>query len=175
MISSKTTGTLIKNAMRYVQAQVFGAKDVREAPLVQPFGVDANPVANLRAIYASTTAQGEKIFLGFINTDALAEAGEIRIYSVGDGDTASVWCKADGTLELNGDEDFAVLFNKLKIEFNSLKSTVTDLVGAFNAHQHATAGTGPPVSPTPIPGQIPATPPSANIDNAKNSRIKTNS
>lgn len=41
--------------------------------------------------------------------------------------------------------DNAVVRNK---EFQAL-------VSAFNAHLHATAATGPPVPPTPVPGQIP--------------------
>lgn len=41
--------------------------------------------------------------------------------------------------------DYAVVRNK---EFQAL-------VDAFNAHVHATAAIGPPVPPTPVPGQIP--------------------
>src|SRR5687767_8344502 len=117
MISGKTTGTMIKKLVRYVQVQVFGPGDVREAPLVQPFGIDANPVEGMQAIYGHTAAQGSHTVIGFISTDALAEAGEIRIYSVGDGDPAYVWAKADGTLEQNGNDNWAVKFNELKAEF----------------------------------------------------------
>lgn len=35
------------------------------------------------------------------------------------------------------------------------------LVSAFNAHVHATAASGPPVPPTPVPGQIPVIAPSS--------------
>jgi hypothetical protein len=53
-----------------------------------------------------------------------------------------------------------------------LLSDHNDLVNAFNAHMHPTAGTGPPSPPTPGTG-IPATPSTASVDDAKINEIKT--
>jgi hypothetical protein len=58
--------------------------------------------------------------------------------------------------------DMAAMAQLVLDRLTSLTNKVNDLITAFNAHTHLTAGTGTPVPPTGVPGQIPvisATPP----------------
>jgi hypothetical protein len=60
-----------------------------------------------------------------------------------------------------GGNDGLVLVNALITKLNNLEN-------AFNAHMHATAATGPPSIPTPIPGSIPiVTTVKADLENTK--------
>jgi hypothetical protein len=75
-------------------------------------------------------------------------------------------------MEIGGNTNFMARFSELKVGFDQLKSDHNDLVNAFNTHVHATAGTGPPSTPTPATG-IPASASTASIDDAKIDEIKT--
>jgi len=86
------------------------------------------------------------------------DEGERKIYSSSGGAIkAFINFLKDGTLEINGNSDFAVAFNDLKAGFDSFVAT-------FNSHMHPTAATGPP-SP-------PITPSTDNIDASKISEVK---
>lgn len=72
------------------------------------------------------------------------EAGERRIFSVNDDGTelkAFAKFKNNGIIELNGNDNSAVLFNELKTAFDTQKSAYDDLVSKFNAHIHITTAT----------------------------------
>lgn len=58
----------------------------------------------------------------------------------------------DGTIEARSAGGTATKLPTLA-DYNALRA-------AFNSHMHATAGTGPPVIPTPVAGVIPVPPPS---------------
>lgn len=161
-------GTRIVKILRY------GLDDKQTAVQVAAPGVDASPIKDMIAVYAPTAEKGQTAIVGYINKNQIAEAGEHRIFSQNaDGEVQfAIHLKADGTAEVGGADDNMVRFSKLQEAFNQLKSDHNDLVNAFNAHMHPTAGTGPPSPPTPGTG-IPAQPSTADISPAKIDEIKT--
>lgn len=170
--------TVISNAVekefRKVKVLVLGTSDNRISKQVSPFGVDSSPIDGMSAIYAPTSKTGKDVIVGYYNKSLLAGKGETRLYSVNsDGELETfIWLTADGKIQLGGTDDNAVRFSDLKDGFDQLKGDLNDLISAFNAHTHATAGTGPPVPPTPGSG-IPATPSSASVDSSKIEEILT--
>lgn len=88
--------------------------------------------------------------------------GERRIYSVNEaGDTIAAVAKFknDGTMELNGATDSAVLFSELKSGFDQLVSDFN----SFLTHVHGNAGT----PPTPV-----VTPSTASVDSSESADVK---
>jgi len=160
---------------RLVKSLGWGKDDVQETKVASSFGDDSNPVENMVAVYSPTSDIGNPVIIGYINKNQIADIGEKRIFSTdSDGNVVfAIHLKNDGTAEIGGNSDFLVRFNELESGFNQIKSDLNDLVSAFNSHMHATAATGPPVPPTPIPSQIPATPSTASISGAKIEEIKT--
>jgi hypothetical protein len=159
---------------RIIKVLKNGKWDVQTPIQASPAGVDSGPVKkNIRAIYCESEQRGRNILLGYIDTNQLAESGEIRIYSsLEDSQVkAYVWCKKDGILLLNGDANFAVKFNELKEAFDELQDDVNTLKQNFSSW-------------IPIPNDGGAALKSAaaawsgttlvkNIDDAKNANIKT--
>jgi len=160
---------------RIVKVLVKGKSDFQTAKEYSNFGDDSNPPAGTRALFMETGVKGKTVIVGYLIENKLAAVGEKRIFSQkSDGSISTfIWLKADGTMEVGGDTDFMVRFNKLKTGFDQLKSDYNDLVSAFNSHTHLTAGTGSPSPPTAVPSIIPVTPSSASIDDSKIDEIKT--
>ena len=104
------------------------------------------------------------------------EKGETLIYSY-DADgvvLSSVKMNKTGEFVVNDGVDYAVLFDKLKIEFNELQQKHNDFVTTFNAHIHITTAT---VGATAVPGVIASTttietPSIADIDNVKAEKVR---
>lgn len=155
--------------------QRMGKADIQEVITVGPFGVDSRAIKDMVAIHAQTGVSGESVVIGFINKDCIAAIGENRIFSTDENGVLSTYIhlKNDQTMEVGGNTDFMVRYSELENAFNELKNDHNDLVTAFNSHMHATAATGPPSIPTPIPSSIPATPSTADITGAKIEEIKT--
>jgi hypothetical protein len=162
-------GRLIVKFLRY------GSNDVQTSISAQPFGTDSNPVKDMIAVYAPTSEMGKTVIIGYLNPDAIAEVGGHRIYSTDESGAVqgTIYLRANGDAEINGDTDNMVRFTKLKEAFDKLKSDHNSLVTAFNTHLHPTASVGPPSPPTPGAG-IPAQPSSADISGAKIDNVKTN-
>ncbi len=159
---------------RHIKSLGFGKNDIRTAIQAAPYGVDSNPVKDMIAVYARTSEKGDTVVIGYLNKDQLADVGETRLYSTDANGALKIflWLKNDGTMQLGGDTKNLTRFQELESGFNQLKSDHNDLVNAFNAHMHPTAGTGPPSVPTPGSG-IPAMPSTASIADAKIEEIKT--
>jgi hypothetical protein len=92
--------------------------------------------------------------------------GNVYNYTVGEAhsynDTGFVRLTADGSIELNGNVDFAVRFNELLTAFNQLKTDLNNLVIAYNAHTHPDPSSGS-TGPTSAPGTSSA----ADVSSAK--------
>lgn len=127
--------------------------------LYGPSGDDSPPLPEDRIIIIQTDGEGKYITSGVLCKSQGAEPGEKKLYSRdSNGDTqAVIYLKLDGTIEINGNADFAVAFNDLKTGFDTLVSN-------FNSHTHPTAPSGP-VSPPSIPS-------TASIDASKVSGVK---
>jgi hypothetical protein len=107
--------TFIQDSYRMVKVVRFGKDDVQEVSECSPFGVDANPIANMGAVYAETIDDSEPVIVGYINKEQLASPGEIRLFSTdSDGNLKTyLWLKANGDTLLGGDADNAVRYSKL--------------------------------------------------------------
>ena len=117
-------------------------------------GVEINPADNSNL--AIQMVGGFSVAVGGVNQDIEpdTERGEKRFFSTDDtgkGIKAIVKFKADGTLELNGATDSAVLYSKMLAEFNKLNAKYDDLVSKYNAHIHITTAT---IGATTVPGII---------------------
>lgn len=161
-----TFGNLIVKVLR------MGRSDVQTAMNAGPYGVDSHPVKDAIAIFAQTGVDGEKVILGYINKNQLAQVGEYRTFST-DADGVEVfytYMKNDGTMEVGGNSDFMVRFNELKTGFDQLKSDFNNHVtNVYGTHVHGgvTAGGGTSGTTT-----TPGTTSSASIDSAKIDEIK---
>lgn len=154
---------------RIIKVLRLGKDDVQTTSESMPFGVDSNPVKDLIAVYAKSSANGENVIIGYLNQNQKAKEGEIRIFSTdNDGvEKTYLYLKNNGTIEIAGDADNMVRFSKLKEGFDQLKSDFNNFVTAFNSHQHPETGatTAPPTSP--------GSSSNASIDDSKIDEIKT--
>jgi hypothetical protein len=126
------------------------------------YGFQSRPIKGSNAVVIDEYIVGfvQKIVEGIESGESIMfckkknnETGEIEIVT-------KVICKADGKLILNGEGDFAVRFNELKVEFNKLKDWA-------EGHKHPL--TGLTAGPYPLTGTMlsPADSSGANIDNCK--------
>jgi hypothetical protein len=170
-INSSALNSIGQRMMKFLR---YGAKDVQTAIEGGPHGMDSRAVENSIAIYAKLDE--ETVVIGYLLRDKLAEVGETRLYSTNtDGELkAYVWLKNDGIMHLSGDNDFAVSFNNLKTEFNALKADHNTLADKWNTFCAAylpgspsTLGTPPTLATSTV------MPNASDIDNAKNTKIKT--
>jgi len=122
-------------------------------------GDDSPPLPEDRVLIIEKTGSGSYAVCGILSVSQGANPGEKILYSRDSNGTIKSTIKllSTGILELNGNSDFAVAFNDLKIGFDQLKSD-------YNLHSHATAATGPPVPPSIIS--------TASIDASKVSGVK---
>lgn len=120
---SKIRSTILKNGERIIKVLQYGAKTVAE---ISPFGDDSNPVENMSALYADTAETGEPVIIGYINTNQLAAVGEKRIYSLKPDKTLStfIWLKNDGTMQIGGDADNVVRYQKLDDALQAQKTLI---------------------------------------------------
>jgi hypothetical protein len=180
MTLAKFTESILESGRRVVQVLKAGKFGTATGNEVSPAGIDSSQYAgeSVRAVYSETTITGSNIVIGYINNGKLSQPGETRIYSNSTSGTliTYIWlhnAAGAGQIEIGGTADNAVGYNQLETQFNILNGKFNDLVTAFNTHMHATAGTGPPVPPTPVPMVIPALLSTANIVLAKKTEIKT--
>lgn len=137
----------------------------REDPLYQHHGFRSRPVKSSRGIRVSLgsgTREGIVIATENYTVNIVLADGETAIYSTDtDGaEQAVVKWRADGSLELNGDDERLVMYAALNTELQALKTQL-------NAHVHSggtlTLGlTGPPSIPMTL-----------NISASQTSTIKT--
>lgn len=173
----KIISTEFDNARRrIIKFLRFGKADVQTSPQAAPFGSDANPPSNMRAVYVETGNKGDAVIIGFINTDQLAEVGENRLYSTDkDGNLIfEMRLRNDGTIEIGGSVDNLARFSKLKESFDELKADLNSHITDYNSHIHITTATvsaGPPGTIVPTPST--SIPSIADIDPAKIEELKS--
>lgn len=170
---SKVNQTVIEAKKRIVKVLRLGKSDVQKAIETTPHGIDSNAVKNSVAIVADTGTDAEKVVIGYVLKDALADIGETHLFSTDSdgGEVGRIKLKNDGTVELLADTDNAVRFSELKTAYDQLKTDLNNLVAAFNSHTH-TYSPGP-LTPVPTgPATPTGTPSSATVDAAKVDEIK---
>ncbi|WP_300440730.1 hypothetical protein [Christiangramia sp.] len=160
MISlAKVKEWTLENGKRILKVLQYGPKTSKVSA---PFGDDSNPIKDMTAILAETGVNGEPIILGYINKSQIAKVGEKRIFSLKEnGELSSfIWLKNDETIEIGGNLDFAVRFNKLKealdVRDQDINAELTKIATGITA-------AGGTYTPTPI---------STDISAAKNDKIK---
>jgi len=134
-----TLSTAVDNANRLIQKVLrLGKQDVQTAVVSAPYGVDSNAVKDMIAIYASSSMKGDNVILGYINKNALAEVGGLRLFSTNAAGEEQfyVYLRASNNLELGGTERHLARFEELETAFNDLK-------GKWNAFASAYVPGGP--------------------------------
>lgn len=138
----------IEKGRRLMKFLRFGSNDIQEQFEANPFGYDAKAPEGTRAVYARSGKKGVGALIGFINVnqlDSLSE-GEVHLYSTnsdGSSEQAFILMKNDGTMQVNGDADYAIRYSDMKSAFNQFKND-------FNSHTH-TGNMGAPTSPPTVP------------------------
>ena len=79
----------------------------------------------------------------------------------------------DGTIEINGNADFAVKYNELKTAFDTLKNDFNSFISIYNAHIHPVAGVtaGPATVPSSVTVST-GTPTTADMTSSKVDEVK---
>jgi hypothetical protein len=127
MIKGKTISTTVsKIGTRLQKFLGMGRKDVQETEVCQPFGIDGNAVKDMVAIYSPTLVKGETVVIGYINKNAIAEVGGLRLYSTNQqgSERAYVYLRANKDIELNGNGDSIVRYTPLNSGIQSEASLI---------------------------------------------------
>jgi hypothetical protein len=143
---SKLAETAIEKGKRIIKVLQFGVKTAEEC---SPFGVDANPLKDMTAIYADTSNNSESVIIGYINKNQIAGPGETRFYSLDSngGLKAFIWLKDDGSIELNGSTNSAVRYEPLN---NSITQAKVDINAELAKISLAIGGLGGVYTVAPI-------------------------
>lgn len=157
---------------RLIKVLRMGKGDVQTSIQATPYGLDSNPIKDMIAVYSKTETDGSTVIVGYLNKNSIAAVGELRLFSTDANGVEKfyTWLKNDGTIEIGGNQNFAVKFNELKTEFNKLKQSHNDFLTEYKTHTHAGVSSGGSSTAAPISTQLAN---SSNIDNAKNDKIKT--
>ena len=120
---SKLKSVAIEQGQRILKVMQYGPKTANECG---PFGLDSSPLENYTAIYAETANAGESLIIGYIQKTQLANPGESRLFSLDSNGVlkAEIFCKADGTIILNGGLFNSVRYENLNSELQKLKTDI---------------------------------------------------
>lgn len=120
----------------------FGKIGVNNAYQATPFGIDSNPLKGETAVIAESTGNGEKVVLGYLNTNQSVESGGFKIFAKDSSGNESIYIylRPNGQIEFGGNDDFMVRYSALEEAFNELQQQ-------FNTHIHpASSGTTSPTT-----------------------------
>ena len=138
-----------------LQCEVSGPNDIQTVEYMSHAGDDHIPVEG-SIVTILQAGRSWKIAVSSndgVDFDSSLNEGERKLYAPGG---AFIKLADDGTIELNGNADFAAAFNDLKAGFDQL-------VSDFNAHIHTETGA------TTTPPTVPSV---ASIDAAKVDEVK---
>lgn len=125
-----------------LQLELSEEDDIQTVELINLAGEDNNP-ANESTVVVIKISESYKV--GIAANDGIestVDPGERKIYSYLAGVIKSfAYFKKDGTLEINGNTDFAVAFDDLKVAFDQLKSQVTSNLTAISTAIGTLGGT----------------------------------
>ena len=120
---SKLKSVAIEQGQRIFKVLQYGPKTANECG---PFGLDSSPLENYTAIYAETANAGESLIIGYIQKNQIAQQGEARLFSLDRNGLlkAEIFCKADGTIILNGGVNSSIRYEPLNTELQKLKNDI---------------------------------------------------
>ena len=127
----------------------FGNSDAKEQKVALPFGVDSAPIKDLIAVHAETSVRGKSVIIGYLNKQAIAGAGESRIFATdSSGNLANdIYIKNNGDILVGGQTDNFVKFTALN---SSLQLMIIAINAEFTKVSAAIANLGGAYTPTPI-------------------------
>lgn len=157
----KVVGSEIKRGFMIIKT-LFGKTDVQTSYNTSPYGIDSNPVKNMRAIYSKSINGRDTIIIGYINQDCIASEGETRIFS----QNFAIHLK-DGFCEVGGDSDNMIRYSKMEDAFLTLRGDLNDLINKFNVHTQPVTGA---VAGAPTTQALVST---VEMDAAKINEVKT--
>lgn len=178
----KVISTVVQQGKRLVKVLYSGNDDIRQMRDAGPYGIDSNPLKDMIAVYAHTSERGKDAIIGYVNKNALAAVGELRMFSTSEDGAASfyAWLKNDGTAEIGGNVDFLVRYsaletgyNELRDDFNALVLKHNQFLTEYKTHVHTGVTTGAGSSGTTVSTQTNADQSTADISGAKIEEIKT--
>ena len=119
--TAKIKGFFLEGKYRILKVFQYGAKTADECA---PFGFDGNPPNDMDAIFLETGAGGEPVVIGYIQTQRLANQGEVRLYALNENNNLStyLWLRKDQTIELGGNDENLVKFSKLQEDLTLLQT-----------------------------------------------------
>ena len=120
---SKLKSVAIEQGQRILKVMQYGPKTANECG---PFGLDSSPLENYTAIYSETANVGESLIIGYIQKNQIAQQGEARLFSLDSKGLlkAEIFCKADGTIILNGGVNSSIRYEPLNTELQKLKNDI---------------------------------------------------
>ena len=137
---SKLKSVAIEQGQRILKVMQYGPKTANECG---PFGLDSSPLENYTAIYAETANVGESLIIGYIQKTQLAKQGESRLFSLDSNGLlkAEIFCKADGTILLNGGGFSSVRYENLNNELQKLKNDINTELSKVQSAINTLGGT----------------------------------
>jgi len=162
----KILSTSVSAGARIAKFLGLGNADVQTAAVAAPYGIDSNPVKDMVAIYSSTIQQGEPVIIGYINRNAIAEVGGLRMYSTNanGAEQVYIYLRASGKIELAGNTDNVVRYLALNNGIQQMGADINTNLAAIATAINAIV----PGSYTPVP-VVP------NISAAKVNEVQTTS
>ncbi len=157
----KLISTKIENyVMGIVQKKL---KENKDGSFFSPSGDDSPPLPDDKICMLSIDGSGKFAFIGSLMITKGAKSGEKILYSRDSNGNikGKIYINQNGEIVLNDGTDFAVAFNKLKIEFDILNA-------AFNGHTHIYL----PGPSAPIATAAPLPQSTAIIDNTKVEKVR---
>lgn len=111
-----------------VKVRRFGMDDIQTPAQVTPAGIDSNPIAGMKAIYAATDEAGKNVIIGYVNKKQLSESGETRLFSTDENGSLQtfVWLKKNGDIQLGGNTDNLVKYMPLNTSMEQLQIFITE-------------------------------------------------
>lgn len=166
------------NSVRMLDVEMSSPSDLQSVQLVSIGGEDYHPLPGAKVMVAQV---GNAWKMAIVLDDGItptAAGGERFLYSLTTAGALAALIKLrnDSTMELNGDADFAVAFDRLKTAFDDLKADFNALVTLFgtvgpppvgHVHSGVTPGSGSTGPPTTFPSQSTADINPAKVDTVK--------
>jgi len=153
----------------------IGISQIAKSAVLSTFGFIGIPYIGMNAVRDRTGS--ESVITGIIQKaiNGLKEGESVMFSKTSEGLKATIYARVDGSLEMNGNDDYAVRYSVLKEQFDELNNKFNTFVGVYNAHVHPVPfaqvifpATIPNSSPTPMSG----TASTANMSGAKVDSVK---
>jgi hypothetical protein len=162
-----------------LQCEITQIDDVQTVELYRQAGEDYRPPDESTVVILAAGRAWKIAVASDDGIESIVEKGERLLYSSDAGaKKATLYFKKDGTLEVNGDTDFAVAFDDLKAGFDAHVAEVTANLNALLATVNTMAAlfnVAPPAPMVSAPGSVTpyvVIPLTSNIDASKVESVK---